>query len=147
MPTTSWPRSSSSWTRYPQMNPAAPVTRTFTSEPDPLAQRTPDVDHILAADLEPAVRLVRSAEDEDLAVAKDAFERREAHVVDVRIRADHARAGPREELPELVAERRSRVIGLRLERHPEDADRPATERAVPALECADDVRGQAFVDL
>src|SRR3954471_24638840 len=104
MPTTSWPRSSSSWTRYPQMNPAAPVTRTFTSEPDPLAQRTPDVDHILAADLEAAVRLMRGAEDEDLALAKDAVERSQTRVIDVRVGADHAGAGPREELPELVAE-------------------------------------------
>src|SRR3954452_21422184 len=110
MPTTSWPRSSSSWTRYPQMNPAAPVTRTFTSEPDPLAQRTPDVDDVLAAHLEPAVRVVRSAEDEDVALREDAFERREARVVDVRVGADHAGAGPGQELAELVAERRPRVV-------------------------------------
>src|SRR3954454_3070105 len=147
MPTTSWPRSSSSWTRYPQMNPAAPVTRTFTSEPDPLAQRAPDVDHVLAADLEPTVRLVRGAEDEDLALAKDAFERREARVVNVGVGADDTGARPRQELAELVAERRPRVVRLGFERHPEDPDRLAPERTVPALECAHDVRGEPFVDL
>src|SRR4051812_22744214 len=122
MPTTSWPRSSSSWTRYPQMNPAAPVTRIFTSEPDPLAQRAPDIDDVLAADLEPAVRLVRGAEDEDIALGEDAVERGQPRVVDVGIGADDTGAGPGQELAQLVAEGGARVVGLRLERHAEDPD-------------------------
>ena len=42
----------------------------------PCAERAPDVDDVLAADLEAAVRLVRRAEDEDVALAEDAVEGR-----------------------------------------------------------------------
>ena len=68
-------------------------------------------------------------------------------VVDVRVRAEDARAGPREQLAELVAERRPGVVGLGLERHPEDADRLALEAAVAPLERRHDVGRQALVDL
>ena len=78
---------------------------------------------------------------------EDALERGQAVVLDVRVGADDAGAGPREQLAQLVAERGPGVVRLGLEGHPEDADRLALQRPVAALEGADDVRGQALVDL
>ena len=76
-----------------------------------------------------------------------AVERHEPVVLDVRVRAHDAGAGPRQELAQLVAQRRARVVRLGLERHPEDADGLAGEAAVAAFERRDDVRRQALVDL
>ena len=65
-----------------------------SSEPDPLAEGPPDVDDVPAADVQAAIRLVRRAEDEHVALLEDAVERREALVLDVRVRAEDAGAGP-----------------------------------------------------
>src|SRR5215213_3013424 len=110
------------------MNPAAPVTRTRTAlEPDPVAEGAPDVDDVPAIDVEAAVWLVGRAEDEDLASAEHVVERDEAAVVDVGIRAEDVRAGPRQELPELVRQRGPRVVRFCLEGHAENADRLAAQ--------------------
>src|SRR5688500_7519051 len=108
------------------MNPAAPVTRTrisgSASEPDPVAHGAPDIDDVLAADLELAIRGVRCTEDDHVALPEHLLERHEAVVDDVWVRAQDLRPGPGEELPELVRKGRARVVRLGLERHAEDAD-------------------------
>ena len=77
----------------------------------------------------------------------DAVERDQALVLDVRVGGEDARAGPRQELAQLVAERRARVVRFGLEGHPEDPDGLARQAAVASLEGRDDVGGQALVDL
>src|SRR6478672_6564748 len=133
------------------MNPAAPVTRTRIRGPaleaDALAEGTPHVDDVLAADIEPAVGAMRRAEHQDVALLEDALERYEPVVADVRVRREHSGTGPHEELAQLVAEGGARVIRFGLERHAEDADRLALHTAVAALERAHDVCREALVDL
>src|SRR6266513_2443309 len=103
MPTTSCPASRSSATRYPQMKPAAPVTRTFIREPFPrggwrgLSETdgscdAPDVDDLAAVELKTAIRAVRRADDDSLGLAKHLVERLECLVDDVRVGAHHPRA-------------------------------------------------------
>ena len=89
---------------------------------DALAERAPDVDDVLATDLEASILAVRRTENEDVALGQHCVEANEAVVAHVGIGADDPRPGPRKELPELVAERRPRIVGLGLERHAEDAD-------------------------
>src|SRR6185437_2365631 len=98
------------------------------SEPDPSAEDAPHVDEVLAADLERPIRCMGSAEDQDLAVREHLLEGQDALVLHVWIRAQDASPGPLEQLPELERERRPRVVGLGLERHAKDPDRPALER-------------------
>ena len=107
----------------------------------------PHVDDVLAAELEAAVCLVRRAEDQDVALLEDAVQGHEAVVDDVRIGGQDAGACPRQQLAQLVAERRARVVGLGLEGHPEDAHGLAVQAAVAALERGHDEGGQALVDL
>ena len=120
------------------MNPAAPVTRIASSRmPAPI---TPHVDDVLPADLEATVRLMRRAEDEDVALLEHAVERDQPVVIDIGIRGQDARAGPRQELAHLVGEGRPGVVRLGLERHAEDADGLAAEACVAAFERRDDTR-------
>src|SRR6188768_4022342 len=133
------------------MKPAAPVTRMRNSDSprgigwpgrndragsqaDAGTHRAPHVDDVLAAELEAAICLVRRAEDEDLALLDDALLGHEPVIDDVRIRGQDAGACPRQQLAQLVAERRARIVGLGLEGHPEDAHRLAVEAAVASLQ-------------
>ena len=83
-------------------------------EPDPLAEGAPDVDDVLAADRQVAVRAgaarrgsgCRSRSSTQSSV-------HEPVVLDVRVGARTARPGPREELAQLVAERRAGVVATR----------------------------------
>ncbi len=77
----------------------------------------------------------------------DVVEADEPLVADVRVGAEDAGAGPGEELAELVAERRARVVRLGLERHAEDPDGLARQPAVAPLEGRHDVGRQALVHL
>ena len=90
---------------------------------------------------------MRRAEDEDVALLEDAVEADQPVVDDVRVGGEDAGAGPRQELAQLVAERRARVVRFGLEGHPQDADGLAVEAAVATLEGRHDVGRQALVDL
>ena len=56
------------------MNPAAPVTRTFTGG-CPLPMRAPDVHDVLAPQVEATVGAVRHAEDDDVGLGHDLLQR------------------------------------------------------------------------
>ena len=60
------------------------------------------VNDVLPANVKAPVGLVRCAQDKDVALLEDAFEGRQAMVVNVRVRADDSRTGPREQLAQLV---------------------------------------------
>src|SRR6476661_7892941 len=65
-----------------------------TSETDPSIQSSPNIDDVLAADLETSIRLVRRSEDENVALLEHALEADEPWIIDIRIGAEHASSGP-----------------------------------------------------
>src|SRR5438132_6060718 len=170
-PTTSCPACSGSATRYPQMKPADPVTRTFKaaasgrrshiargegganvrnarrtfSESD-RSRHAPDVDHLAVFEVEVLVGVVRGGDDEQLGFLQHAVQRHERLVMDVRVGTKDACTLESGQLSQLVAERGPGVVRLAFESHAENAHRTARKGA-PRVEGVDDVVRQALVDL
>src|SRR6202022_1002561 len=85
-------------------------------------------------------------DDEHVGFRNRSVEREERLVINKWIGAENTSAFERRELAQLVAQRSAGVVGLALERHPQDAQRAAGKR--PArVERVADVVGQALVDL
>src|SRR5438128_1150292 len=76
----------------------------------------PNVEQKLALrDSEFPVGLVRGGEKEYVRIGHHLFERNEARIVDVRVRAEDPPGFQREDVAKLVAQRVARVVALRLE--------------------------------
>src|SRR6266540_5973398 len=135
------------------MNPDEPVTKIFmrmsTRWESDLWQSAPGIDDDLVLQppaLDRAILLVRRRQDDDVGALEQLVERHEPRLRQIGIVAEHVLGFQRGELAQLEREAVTRIVAVRLEGHPEDADGLLVEVLAQALlDMLDEELRQALV--